>query len=105
MISEHSDALDTVRQVVVQLNETVEEGKEEIQETVAVQVQRHLRELRGLRSIMHNFTDLLETLLSDKIDKVTTLALRGVRSPRLFLNEAFLIMVVSMTFFLQAYTR
>jgi len=70
MISEHSEALNTVRQVVVQLNETVEEGKEEIQETVVVQVQRHLRELRGLRTIMHNFTDLLQTVLSDKLNQV-----------------------------------
>ena len=70
MISEHSEALDTVQKVVFQLNETVEEGREEIQENVAAQIQRHLREIKGLRFIMRNFTDLLQTALSDKLNQV-----------------------------------
>ena len=70
MINEHAEALDTVRHVVIQLNETVEEGKEQIEETVATQVQRHLREMKNLRSVMHNFTHLLQTVLTDKLNQV-----------------------------------
>ena len=70
MISQHSETLDTVQQVVVKLNETVEEGKEQIEETLSAQMLRHMRELRGLQSLMRNFTTLIQDVLNDKLNQV-----------------------------------
>lgn len=70
MISEHSEALDTVRQVVRQLNETVAEKKEEVEETVSAKMQRHVQEIKGLRKIMRNFTRIIEEVLNEKLNQV-----------------------------------
>ena len=73
MISEHSMALDTVRQVVHQLNESIVEKKEEVEDTIEAQIQRHLLELRSLRGMMRNFTSLLRDVLTDKLNQVREL--------------------------------
>nr|XP_026696143.1 uncharacterized protein LOC100176477 isoform X2 [Ciona intestinalis] len=74
VINEHEVALHSVKGVVLQLNETLVEGEERIGEEIEAQLKRHMREVVGLRGIMRNFTSIVQTMISNRLDQEISIA-------------------------------
>lgn len=70
MVEDQSEALDLVEAILQRLNQTVFEGQDEIEDILTMKIKQQSVQLTALRSLMHNFTGLVNSVIKDKISQV-----------------------------------